>query len=179
MSLLDYLITNVKFAETGLQQIYQNHALRAPDPAGIEHYALLRCVSEYYQGRTLYEIGTYHGSSSLALSQGHNTVKSWDIVNVRKILNPPSNIEYCLGDFRADPAVLLSPCIFIDVDPHDGIQERQFHEFLLQHRYQGLVIWDDVHLNPAMSQWWHSVQNIRVDLTALGHSTGTGMVYYQ
>jgi predicted O-methyltransferase YrrM len=40
--------------------------------------------------------------------------------------------------------------ILLDIDPHDGIQEAKFLDILRRIQYQGIVIMDDIHLNPAM-----------------------------
>jgi hypothetical protein len=88
-------------------------------------------------------------------------------------------VEYKIGDFRFDSELLASPFIFIDVDPHDGIQEKAFHEFFLTVRYKGITLWDDIHLTPVMEQWWNSIESHKVDLTKLGHASGTGMIVYK
>lgn len=109
-------------------------------------------------------------------------MRSYDLVDKRMLLgNVPNNIEFRIGDFTQDSEICKSPLILIDTDPHDGIQEEEFHRFLLSSAYKGLVIWDDIHLNPAMRAFWDSIKGsvkTKVDLTAFGHWSGTGLVIY-
>jgi len=100
--------------------------------AGKEHYKLLAYISLCFEGETIYDIGTHFGNSSLALAYCKKSkIISYDIVDIKQIINSPDNVEYRIGDFTEDLAVLRSPFVFIDVDPHDGIQESNFHEFFL------------------------------------------------
>ena len=148
-----------------------------------EHYKFLAYMSQVFKGQTVFDIGTYYGESALALAYDTTTtVVSYDIVDLKRIKYPPSNIEFNIGDFRNDPRLLSSPFIFIDVDPHDGLQEAEFHKFFLQTGYKGITVWDDIHLSPQMNAWWDSVDNTvvsKIDITELGHHSGTGMIIYR
>ena len=150
-------------------------------PAGREHYQLLALLTRLFEGQTIFDIGTHYGNSSLALSFNPNVrIISYDIVEMKRILMPPFNVEYKHGNFMNDPEVLSSPFIFVDVDPHDGIQEKDFHDFFLEKEYKGIVLWDDIHCNPAMIKWWNELTGARkVDLTSVGHWSGTGMTVYE
>lgn len=149
--------------------------------AGIEHYQLLAYVSMAYSGETIYDIGTHYGNSSLAMAYNPDAkIVSYDIEMTLRVKNKPTNIDYRIGDFTKNPDVLKSPFIFIDVDPHDGIQEKAFHEYFLATGYKGLVMWDDINL-VDMNPWWNSVTEPsvrKVDLTAVGHHSGTGLIIY-
>merc|ERR1711920_1150478 len=53
----------------------------------------------------------------------------------------------------------------------------------MEPRFEGLVLLDDIHLNPEMKQWWAEVlENAdkwgfkTYDLTKVGHQTGTGLL---
>jgi hypothetical protein len=147
-----------------------------------EHYKLLAFISQVFKGQTIFDIGTFYGESAVALAHEPSTkVISYDIVDLRRINNPPSNVEFRLGDFRNDSKLLSSPFIFIDVDPHDGTQEADFHKFFLESGYKGITMWDDIHLNPQMNAWWDSINDPSVykhDITEFGHFSGTGMIIY-
>lgn len=146
---------------------------------GREHYKLLATVGALFAGNTIFDIGTHFGLSSLALSHDANIkVVSYDIIEMKRLNSLPENVEYKIGDFREDPDVLNSPFIFIDVDPHDGIQEINFHNFFLEKEYKGIVLWDDIMLNAEMLKFWNSIQNPKFNLTAAGHWSGTGVVLY-
>ena len=147
--------------------------------AGVEHYKLLAFLSSVYAGQTIYDIGTSVGNSSLALSYSPTTtVISYDIVDIKRISSAPENVEYRIGDFRLDPEVLKAPFIFIDVDPHDGIQEQAFHEFFLANNYKGIVMWDDINVQ-GLQHWWPNIVNVtKLNITEAGHWSGTGLTIY-
>lgn len=151
--------------------------------AGVEHYKLLAWVSSLFPNQTIMDIGTHYGNSSLAMSQPKDAkLVSYDIVEMKQLFQPyPANCQYKIGDFREDPETLSSPFIFIDVDPHDGIQEKNFHEFFLSKSYKGITLWDDINANQEMRDWWYSIDGstvIKIDLTEIGHWSGTGMIIY-
>lgn len=159
---------------------YRNYFLKE---AGKEHYKLIAWVSSLFPGQTVMDIGTHYGNSSLAMSHPKDVkVVSYDIVEMKQLKQPfPTNCDYKIGDFKEDPVTLSSPFIFIDVDPHDGIQEKDFHEWFLENNYKGITLWDDINCNPAMKDWWNSVDGSvvkKMDVSELGHWSGTGMIVY-
>lgn len=170
-----------KESEQILNWSYKQYFLKE---AGVEHYKLLAWVSSLFPNQTIMDIGTHYGNSSLAMTHPQDVkLISYDIVEMKQLFQPyPKNCEYKIGDFREDPATLSSPFIFIDVDPHDGIQEKDFHEFFLSKSYKGITLWDDIYANQQMKDWWESVDGSvvkKVDLTAVGHWSGTGMIIYE
>lgn len=159
---------------------YQKYFLQEP---GTNHYKLLAWVSSLFPGQVVMDIGTHYGCSSLAMSHAKDTrVISYDIQDLKRVHKPwPENCEYKIGDFRTDAATLGCPLIFIDVDPHDGIQEKKFHDFFIKSLYKGIVLWDDIHLSPSMKNWWSGIKEAsvtKIDLTPVGHVSGTGMTIY-
>lgn len=160
---------------------YRQYFLEA---AGREHYKLISWLASKFPGQTVMDIGTHYGNSSLAMSRDPTAkVVSYDIVEMKQLVAPlPSNVEYKIGDFRDDPITLQSPFIFVDVDPHDGIQEKDFHRFFLESQYKGIVLWDDINCNDAMREWWNNIVESpwyrKFDLTSVGHWSGTGMIIY-
>jgi hypothetical protein len=152
------------------------------EKAGREHYQLISWVASQFPGQTVMDIGTHYGNSSLAMANDKTAkVVSYDIIEMKQLLNLPENVEYKIGDFREDPLTMTSPFIFIDVDPHDGIQERDFHEWFIKSGYKGITLWDDIHCNPEMNIWWSNVSGDGVkkyDFTEIGHWSGTGVIVY-
>lgn len=160
---------------------YRQYFLEA---AGREHYRLISWLSSQFPNQTVMDIGTHFGNSSVAMSFDKNVkVVSYDIVEMKQLTKLPENVEYKIGDFREDPITMASPFIFVDVDPHDGVQEKNFHQFFLESQYKGITLWDDINCNDAMRDWWNSLANDsswfkKVDVTQLGHWSGTGMIIY-
>lgn len=144
---------------------------------GEEHYHFLSVISEQVENTRIYDIGTYKGLSAIALAHNPmNFVVSYDIgYHVR--VDRPSNVEFRVGNFYDDEeGILKSPLIFMDIDPHDGIQERKFYEFLVENEYTGLLMLDDIHQFEGMKKFWNSIFLPKYDLTKLGHWSGTGLV---
>jgi hypothetical protein len=69
-----------------------------------------------------------------------------------------------------------SKVIFLDLDPHDGIQETKFISLLEEIGYKGIVICDDIHWFPRMKQWWNNLKQTKYDVTQFGHGSGTGLI---
>ena len=76
------------------------------------------------------------------------------------------------------------PLLFLDVDPHDGLQEINIIQALLTIGYTGIIVCDDIHLNEQMEDWWSVKmptffpQLKQVDLTKYGHWSGTGAIVF-
>ena len=151
-------------------------------PAGKEHYRLLEQLVEGRRG-VVVDVGTLYGASALALASNPSVdVWTYDIVNHipddAPIKSVP-NISFRLKNgIEAIPDFVDSTdLIILDIDPHDGIQEAAFFESLQRHGYQGTVVCDDIHLNPAMERFWTSLSvGEKRDATSEGHWSGTGIV---
>jgi hypothetical protein len=85
-------------------------------------------------------------------------------------------------DFRVHTATW-----FLSLDthhlPYTVPFEREFFKRLAESGYQGMLFLDDIHLNAEMKKWWAELlENASsmgyrcFDLTAVGHSTGSGLV---
>ena len=60
-----------------------------------------------------------------------------------------------------------------------GKQERVFVDNLMSVGYKGTVLFDDIHLNEGMKQFWSSVTQEKHDYTSYGHWSGTGVVTFK
>jgi hypothetical protein len=69
-----------------------------------------------------------------------------------------------------------SKLIFLDLDPHDGIQEKKFIDLLEQVNYDGIIVCDDIEWFPAMSRWWNELKQPKYNVTKYGHGSGTGLI---
>jgi hypothetical protein len=163
------------------------------------HYRLLCYISNMLAGQTLIDVGTNRGSSAVCLGSNPMTnVITYDIINkVNKVL--PKNVEQRIlnlidfsphdTDYWNNPAfqelrsnwktIFSAPFIMADLDPHDGKKESFIHQWLVANKYRGVVLYDDVSLNPEMKAFWNSITNDKIDYTHLGHHSGTGVVFYK
>lgn len=147
-----------------------------------EHYRLLSYLSKSFDNITIIDAGTLYGHSCLALSQNlKNVILTYDIQHVNlNFANEYKNVIFKKLDINEEtPEVIKSATIILlDIDPHDGIQETKFINYLKQINYKGYVICDDIFLNEGMKNWWNSVDIEKYDLTDIGHFSGTGLINF-
>ena len=147
--------------------------------SGQEHYRLLIYISNLYKNQTLLDIGTYQGSSALALGANPlNHIKSFDLLRQPEIdyINE-SNIEFKLETIleNNDELIISAPFIMLDTD-HEGPFEYAFYGHLKKINYTGLLLLDDINLNDPMKRFWGHITEEKHELTSKGHWSGTGIV---
>mgnify|MGYP001225645984 CR=1 FL=1 len=142
-----------------------------------EHYKLLAYMVSKFFGKIIFDVGTHHGGSALALAYNpSNKIVSYDVYAQSKILDAP-NIELNIGNVLDDKRLLDASIILLDTT-HDGIFEREFLNHLINKGYQGFLILDDIYLNNEMREFWAGITIEKHDITALGHWSGTGLVNF-
>lgn len=149
-------------------------------PCGDQHYRLLAYISTILpNGSKILEIGTRWGVSSVALSKNQSVhVTTCDIEDQASFVKR-ENVKF----IQADGFDLLEEykdvdLIFMDVDPHDGIQEKKMLKKLSDIDFKGILILDDIHLNKEMENFWNSIPFDKFDITQFGHYSGTGIVFF-
>ena len=171
-------IEAVSLARFSKHVVNQEHRKYFFDVHFQEHYRLIAYLSTLFEDSVLFDIGTNLGYSALALSYNtNNTVVSYDVVECKELGYPEelSMIEYHLGDVRKDSRLLFSPLIMLDTE-HDGRFEMEFYKYLVEEKYEGLLFLDDIHLNVPMRNFWNSITMPKVDISDLGHWSGSGLV---
>jgi len=161
------------------EEEYRNYYLSDP---GREHYKLLAYYSMQFNDAILLDIGTYKGSSALALSYNpKNQVKSFDIrLNLRNISDYPDNVEFIVDNIlnkEFESLILLSKFIILDTD-HLGEFEHKFYNHIKSIGYKGILLLDDIKLNPEMIEFWNSITDEKHDISNVGHHSGTGIVIF-
>lgn len=171
-------IGDIKFSNCIIETEFKNYYTALP---GDEHYKLLSYISYQYKNEILIDIGTYKGCSALALANNEsNHVKSFDLYNYRNIKNEPSNIEFIIDDIlKNDYIDLLLSSKFILLDTfHDGIFENELYSHLINIKWSGMLMLDDIYLNDEMKHFWSLITKTKYDLTNIGHKTGTGIILF-
>jgi len=175
MPSLEELYDDVKWSDDGKLFLH---------PPGQQHYRLLSELPARLnlpEGSRVLEIGTRWGPSAVALaSSGKVHVTTCDLVDQTQgtLEKFSDKITFVVRDGYD----MLDEChkyslIFIDVDPHDGVQERRMVQKLIDLGYHGYVLFDDIHLNDAMQAFWDWIpQGEKTDLTHVGHYSGTGLL---
>jgi hypothetical protein len=148
-----------------------------------EHYRLLYYISKSYNNITIIDAGTNFGHSCKALAQNkNNKIITYDIQPKNfHFFDEYENIEFKLLDINKESEDIIKSAeiILLDIDPHDGIQEKQFTDFLIKINYKGYLICDDIFLNKGMKDWWDSISIEKYDITEVGHFSGTGIVNFK
>lgn len=159
--------------------------------SGEAHYRLLSYLSTQFNNIDIIDIGTNKGSSALALNYNkNNKIYSFDlkercffieegqksqVVPGRNYFYHP-NVNFIVGNFLNFKDIILeSPLILYDTN-HNGVLENEFFNFLISNNYKGLVIFDDIHLNNEMKEFWNNITYHKYDLTKYGNQTGTGLI---
>ena len=168
------------------------------------YYVILAHLSTYYNDSVLIDLGTHRGESAAALSYNKsNIVYTYDIEHqaaAAQRVEEEGNIRYIIGDcinddwsgFAGFPGVepktdkeifLSSELIFMDIDPHNGIQEDKVLNFLINNNWTGVMVCDDIGMgleegkqneHPAMRDWWQSIDLPKYNISANPYSSGTG-----
>ena len=154
---------------------------------GQEHYALLEWLGCRFAGQTVLDFGTYRGASALALSaSGKADVVTVDCADVTSFLfRQVSSICHIHDDIvdwlQTDEALALvqaAPLIVLDVS-HDGWTERAIYAQLERLGFVGILLLDDINLNDQMRRVWAEISRPKLDLSSIGHHTGTGIVLFE
>lgn len=158
-------------------------------PPGKEHYKLLAYMSTLFDNKTIIELGTHEGMSSFCLGyNSSNTIHTFDITDKPKLCPPQDNIVYHIENIW-DPEtreqnkklILESHLIFLDIAPHNGSMEIEFYNWLVENKYQGLLVLDDIWFYKEMRDncWYKIPVDNRLDITEFGHWAGTGLVFFE
>ncbi len=168
------------------------------------YYVTLAHLSTYFNDSVLIDLGTHRGESAAALSYNKsNIVYTYDIehrAEAAQRVEEEKNIRYIIGncinddwsgmagfpgvELKSDKEIFLSSkLIFLDVDPHDGIQENKVLNFLINNNWKGIMVCDDIGLgleedkeneHPEMRDWWHSIEVKKYNISSNHYASGTG-----
>lgn len=151
----------------------------------VEHpyYKVLVALVHQIHNSKLVEIGTRMGNSALALaSNPSNTVITYDIVDwIHGQISLP-NLHFKLINILEHPEeienVIGAKLIFLDVDPHDGIQEDAFIKLLVDHGYSGMVLCDDItcYKFPGLIDWFNKLTLPKYDISEFSPHNGLGLI---
>jgi hypothetical protein len=150
--------------------------------SSLDHYRLLSFISNSFNNVSILDIGTYKGCSAISLSTNKsNRIFSFNLVNQLNLNGHPENIQFIIDDVldkKYESLIKDSPIIFLDTY-HDGTFEQKFLDNLIRLNYKGCLLLDDIHLNQEMSNFWNKIELKKIDLTSVGHASGTGAVIFE
>jgi predicted O-methyltransferase YrrM len=175
-------------------------ALRLADPAWLttwpgEHYRLLAALVRTLKPRMVIEIGTATGLSALAMLSelpSDGRIVTYDVVPwaefPNSVLQPEDFADgrlthqvHDLSDHAPGAhaeRLQTADIIFVDA-AKDGRQERRFLDLLEGTPFRGtpIAVFDDIRLWNMLAIW-REVQRPKLDVTSLGHWSGTGLIDY-
>jgi len=148
-----------------------------------EAFQLLSHITKQFNDITIIDAGTHYGWSAYCLKENpKNKVITYDITDRfnNEYLKAVSNVEVKILDINKEDHQIIhsAEVIYLDIDPHDGLQEKVFTDLLDRIEWQGYLFCDDIHINSGMENWWNSINLDKYDLTEVGHTHGTGLVTY-
>ena len=151
-------------------------------PAGQSEYRFYAYLSTFFSNTTILDIGTRTGGSALALSYNPtNQVRSYDLIEQGASSIEKENITWNIGDFMQDEEIDWDnvSIVMIDVDPHDGSQERVMMDWLREKGWKGLLLHDDIGPGwPDIQLMWDEIPEPKIDVTEIAHMSGTGLVNF-
>ena len=164
---------------------------------GFGQYNVLAHLSTYFNDDIIIDIGTGHEAvSARALSYNEtNVVYSYDIEfneNAHNHIERLDNVEYDVfnpfENSKARELMLSASLISLDVEPHDGIKEKEFVQFFVINDWRGIMVCDDIHMgkgepgcnNFRMAAFWEDVDKTKYDISDnnYAHRTGTGIICF-
>ena len=170
------------------------------------YYAILSHLSTYFNNSVIVDLGTHRGESAAALAYNKsNKIYTYDVSHREEAADifkkeEFQNIKYILGNciednwsgmamLEGDPPksdkeiFLSSELIFMDIDPHDGIQEDRVLNFLISNNWKGIMVCDDIGMgrepgkenaHPQMRDWWYTINLPKYDISKNYYAAGTG-----
>ena len=159
--------------------------------SGVQEYRLYSYLTTFFNDSVILDIGTYEGTSSIALSHNStNFVKSYDVIDKLKnkdhIIFSKPNISYTIKngvnviEDLTDDELEKIKIIMIDTE-HTGDEEIIMINKLNERKFSGIIILDDIHHpNPEFTQLmenlWKNIPFKKYDVTKYGHYSGTGII---
>lgn len=142
--------------------------------SGQEHYRLLKWFGENVNG-PIVDIGTHRGMSALALSGMKRNIITYDIIDHVKKPNPWTT--YVVKNPIEDIISISKANLIVYDTSHNGKDEREFFNALSGTNFRGIIIFDDIHLNVEMENFWKDlIYPDKYDITSIGHGSGTGCI---
>ena len=172
----------------------QDNFEEGPGGSPYHRYAVL---STLFDDSIILDVGSQYGNSALAFSYNEsNHVISYEIdpwysnetyhTKTRRDIER-DNITWRDIDFRDDEDIDYEKVkiILIDIDPHGHKiagkeEELRMIEHLLEKGWSGVLIFDDIDKGCQMQDFWNELSIAgwtKIDVSELGHSSGTGILY--
>lgn len=125
------------------------------------YYMYLLAYSSLVSDKNILELGTQTGAGTVCFLYPGRRVLTADVntghiskevlmekyILVRHLRNADECTDFKFYDFDT---------IFVDIG-HDGHQEERIHYKLMNEKFKGIVLWDDIELNDDMKFFWKNI----------------------
>lgn len=161
-----------------------------------EHYKLLAALVMEIAPRTVIEIGTFKGTSALAMLQTlspDSTLYTFDLVPWNQFPDSclrnedfgDGRLKQVIGDLGKPDFIKQHREIFRNAElifmdgPKDGVFEQKLLDYLyeLPPAKSRLLVLDDIRVWNMLATW-RQIRKPKLDLTSFGHWSGTGLVLW-
>lgn len=128
------------------------------------HYAWIIDYCEKNKPQLALDIGTNDGHSFNCFTDAKEVLGFETNPTMEPYIKIPVNGKLYMKNLLEDATMVdwkKVDFIFLDVDPHDGIQEPLFVQLFEDRLPRGkniTVLFDDIHINKGMSEWWYNLQ---------------------
>jgi predicted O-methyltransferase YrrM len=156
------------------------------------HYRLLFSLAKLLNAKKVLEIGTYTGMSAISFLDTGCQVKSFDVVSSLNFKHNvileedlgTDKIQLICGDLYNDEFFsqninnfLEADIIFLDGPKFGGFEQKLLPKILDLNFYKNtIVVVDDIHMK-KMKILWYELNYPRLDLSLIGHVSGTGVIF--
>lgn len=157
-----------------------------------DHYKLLKSLALSINAKNVIDIGTYTGMSAISFLDANCKIKSFDIINPLDLEDniiteediSEDKISLICGDLFDDDffatnvnCFLDADIIFLDGPKFGGFEQKILPKILALNYYKNtIVVMDDIHMK-KMKILWYELNYPRLDLSLLGHISGTGIIF--
>jgi hypothetical protein len=178
----------IQIIKNQVRELYIGHlrdiSLNSNDwlSSGQSAYSLYAYLSTFFHRSTILNIGTNNGGSALSLSYNPtNKVISYDLIEHTASSIKKENITWKIQDFMQDETLNWNniPIIMIDINSHDGSQERIIMNWLREKGWKGILIHTNIGSgSPCIQLMWDEITEEKFDVTEIAHISGTGIVNF-
>ncbi len=148
---------------------------------------LLYRISRYFKPKTILELGTSTGLSTIALALGYSNAQLYTIEGCASLASVAesqfnklniSNIHQIIGNFNDTLSDVIEKVVHLDMVFFDGNHRKTptldyFNHCLTKAGSNSVFIFDDIHWSEEMEETWSSIQQhpdvrLTLDLYSMG-----------
>jgi hypothetical protein len=155
-------------------------------PEKREDFQLLAYISSLVSNQTFVILGSHPEQTEKALSHNKKnrvitySTTPFSMTNGRFPIIVDNLFQDVFKNSNRFDEILQSSLIYVDIHPHEGRDEFAIFELLRDAGYKGVILFDDIwHFKTMRDNCWYRIpEDLKQDLTDVGHWSGTGIVSF-